>query len=72
MIVELKMYSLTCDICGKDINEDSDYSCWNDAEPSLEKARDEGWHVGDDVYYCTDCHSFDDDDNMIVKVAESK
>jgi hypothetical protein len=29
MIKEVKMFTMVCDSCGKDVNEDTEYSCWN-------------------------------------------
>jgi len=70
MIKEVKMYTLICDRCGKDVNEDCDISAWSDIEPSIDNAYNEGWCLEDDKHYCPNCYDVDDDGFMTVKDAE--
>jgi len=65
---EVQMFTIICDGCGKDVNEDSEFSAWTDLQPSKDKAEDEGWYCDEDAHYCSSCHELDDDDNLIVLV----
>jgi hypothetical protein len=67
MIKEITIYTIVCDVCGKDANENTDYAGWTELEPTVDVCTDNGWYIDDDRHYCDDCHSFDDDDNLIVK-----
>ncbi len=66
MIQEVKMYTVICDNCKKDSNEDTDYSCWNDKEYAQDVATEADWITEDDKHYCPNCYSYDDDDNLII------
>jgi len=61
------MYTIFCDGCGADINEDGDYAGWSTIDPSLDTCDDEGWFIGESVHYCPNCHEYDDNDNLILK-----
>ena len=67
MIKEIKMYTIICDGCGKDVNADSDFAAWTELEPSLDLANCDGWHIDDDNHYCSNCYEVDDNGFMIVK-----
>jgi hypothetical protein len=61
------MFTIICDGCGKDVNDDTDYSAWND-ESYVDDIRQEAdWEKVDDKHYCTDCYEYDDDDEIIIK-----
>lgn len=66
MTQEVKMFTVVCDNCRKDCNEDTDYSCWNDENHAKEVAMNAGWINEDDNDYCPDCYSYDDDNNLII------
>ena len=66
MIQEVKMYTVICDNCGKDNNEDTDYSCWNDESIAEEIAMESNYLKDDDKHYCPDCYSYDDNDELIL------
>lgn len=67
MVLEVMMYTIVCDGCGKDVNEGSEYSGWNE-ENYVEEIRQEAdWEKVDDEHYCTDCFEYDDDDNLVIK-----
>ena len=72
MIKQVEMYTLICDICGKDVCSDADYSCWNDKEYLKDIAREDLWLVDtvDDAHYCPDCYEYDEEDNLIIKSEE--
>jgi hypothetical protein len=56
MYKEFKTYTIICDRCGKDSNEDCDYSGRNDMGYVLECAQEDNWMETDfDTHYCPDC-----------------
>lgn len=68
MIFERKMYSCQCDICGKEWrDEDTGFVAFTDEGHLKEEVMNCNWHSEFNVQYCTECHYFDDDDNLIVK-----
>jgi len=72
MIKEVKMYTVVCDNCGVDVNAGCEYSCWGDPSNATDIAADSDWHFTEDKHYCTECVSFDDDDNLILKATPSR
>jgi hypothetical protein len=68
MIEKIEMYSVSCDVCETIL--ETDYSCWNHPEDAVEEAAEYGWHRDGDKHYCPDCHKFDDNDNVIIKLKE--
>ncbi len=66
MLKELKMFTMVCDCCGKDVNEDTQFSCWNDVSYLNDLADDNGWIKEGDKDYCTDCFEYDDNDELII------
>ena len=67
MLKEVKMFTMVCDGCGKDVNEDTQYSCWNDVGYLNDLADDEGWIKDGDKDYCIKCFEYDDNDDLIIK-----
>ena len=67
MIKEVKMYTVICDNCGVDIGKDDEYSCWGEHWQAIDNAMNAGWHEQDGKHYCTDCYSFDNDINLILR-----
>jgi hypothetical protein len=67
MIQEVKMYTVICDCCGKDVNKDAEYSCWSDEEFAEDIAMESDWLKEEDKHYCPDCFSYDDEDNLVIK-----
>lgn len=67
MIQEVKMYTVICDCCGKDVNEDAEYSCWSDNGFAEDIAMESGWLKEEYKHYCQDCFSYDDEDNLVIK-----
>jgi len=67
MIKEVKMYTIVCDNCGKDVCEGDEFSGWND-KSYVEDIRDNAdWVKIDDKHYCTDCHHYDDNDELVIE-----
>jgi len=67
MIQEVKMYTILCDGCNKDVCDGTEYSAWSDVGYVEDAAMEENWHVEDSKHYCPDCFEYDDDDNLIIK-----
>lgn len=66
-IQKIEMYTCICDICGKSADEDTDYSCWGNPSVAKDVAMNADWITEGDKAYCTECHSYDDEDNLIIK-----
>ena len=68
MIKEIKMYTVVCDNCGRDVNEDADYSCWEDKGYAEDSAMESDWKKEDNKHYCTNCFvGYDKEDELIIK-----
>ncbi len=71
MIKELKMYTIICDGCGKDVCNGSEYSGWDDVDYVWDTADEESWIKNEDYddthHYCPECYEYDDDDNLVIK-----
>ena len=67
MLKEVKMFTIVCDSCGCDVNEPSDYSCWNDENCVEEIRLEASWEKVDDKHYYNNCYEYDDNDELIIK-----
>ena len=67
MIKELTMFTVICDGCGKDVNKDADYSCWDDKLYAQDIAMEADWVTVCGKHYCTDCYYYDEDDKLIIQ-----
>ena len=69
MKTEVTMFTVKCDNCGKLFEDEyNGYSCWGDFNDAWENASDSDWmRNDDDVHYCPACHSYDDNDILILK-----
>lgn len=67
MVKEVKMFTVICDSCGKDVCDGTDYSGWNDEQYIEEVAKEANWIKLEDIHYCDNCYELDDDDNIILK-----
>lgn len=66
-IQKIEMYTCICDNCGKSADEGTDYAGWSDSSYSKDIASNADWATEGDKDYCTDCYSYDDEDNIILK-----
>ena len=66
MIKEMPMFTVICNNCGKDCNDDTDYSGYGDEDYAVEVAKESGWTVKDGKHYCSDCYTYNDDDELII------
>jgi hypothetical protein len=66
MIKEVKMFTAICDNCGTDVCESEEFSCWNEEFYVNDIASEKDWHVDGDIHYCPACHSFNEDDILVI------
>lgn len=66
MLQEVKMYTVVCDNCGKDSNEDEEYSCYGDAIGAEEIAMENGYIKIGTSHFCDECWSYDENDKVII------
>jgi hypothetical protein len=67
-IVKVQMFTVVCDGCNKSADEGTEYSCWNDEDYAVDVATEAGYIKLEEKHYCHNCHEYDDDDNVVVKV----
>jgi len=68
MIQKVEMFTVKCDNCGKLSGDDADYSCWNDESTALDTASEAGWINHKENDYCPECWSYDEDDEIVLKI----
>lgn len=61
---------LECDNCGDHYEDGHGFAIFVD-EGSV-NPEDDDWHEIDGKHYCPDCHTIDDDDNLIIKTERKK
>jgi hypothetical protein len=66
MLKEVKILTLICDSCNKDINEDIEYYAWNEIGDLEYIAHEEDWEKVDDKHYCPKCYEYDDNNKLIL------
>jgi len=67
MIKEIKMFTIICDNCGKDVCDGEEFSCWNDEGYVKDCASDADWVEHNNGDYCPNCYEYDDNDELIFK-----
>lgn len=72
MIKEVIMYTVICDGCGTDCNEDAEHSCWNDESYAVDDAMEQDWIEEGDKHYCPWCYTYDENDNLEIKNRQNK
>ena len=64
MKTEIKVYTIICDGCKKDICEGTEFCGFNDVEAAcLDESE---WITIEDNHYCPDCYHYDDNDNLVI------
>ena len=66
MIVERKMYTVLCDSCNKDANENSEISAWNDKDYAVDVTLDQEWKIIGKKHYCPNCWTYDENDEIVM------
>jgi Zn finger protein HypA/HybF involved in hydrogenase expression len=72
MIIKVEMYTVECDNCKETRGQHGDYSCWNDENYALEEAIDNEWTEREGNHYCPECHSWDDEDEIIINESRNR
>ena len=70
MIVQEIFYAVQCDNCCQIAEDYNGFSYFISANSSNEKAMEAEYHKDGDKHYCPECHSFDDEDNLIIKIID--
>lgn len=62
-----KLFTIECDNC-KEIycDEYSGFAYWLDKTSALESASNNGWIQEEENHYCNKCHSYNDDDEILI------
>ena len=66
MIKAIEMYTVICDGCGKDSNEDAHFAAWGCEIYASDVAMEADYISEGDEHYCPDCYEYDDEDNLIL------
>ena len=73
MIKKIESFSLYCDHCGEELVTHHDgFSIFVDESQAHENADNEGWESNDGIYYCPECHFFDDEDVLHLRPERKK
>lgn len=67
MIKQIKMYTVVCDNCGKDVSEGQEFAGYEDACYMQDIASESDWYYDGDKDYCPDCYGYDDNDQVLIK-----
>ena len=67
MIIEETFYAVECDVCKAQAENYDGYAFWADVNTTEENAIGSEWHKEGDYHYCPDCHSFNDEDELVIK-----
>ena len=67
MIIEETFYAIECDVCKAQAENYDGHAFRADRNTAEGNAKDREWHKEGDCHYCQDCHSFDDEDNLVIK-----
>ena len=67
MIRPITIYTVICDRCGKDVNQDEEYLGWKDSGYAVECAVDSyEWIELNGKHYCDDCWEWNDEDEVTI------
>lgn len=68
-----QLYTVQCDCCKKNY-EGEDFAFWHEFDDARQYALDEGWiekeaesEHDDELHFCPDCFTIDDDDMVTTK-----
>lgn len=69
--VKKELQTVQCDNCGVNYqDEDTGYAFWMDAGSAWEAANNDGWTYEDDKHYCSNCHYYTVNDDLVLKDIE--
>lgn len=67
MIIERTFYSLKCNGCGRELEDDAEEYAWTDDQKATEDVAVGGeWMCIRGKHFCPDCHHRDDNDNLVL------
>ena len=67
MIIERTFFSVKCDGCGRELEDDAEEYAWvDDAKAVEDVAKDGDWLSIRGKHYCPDCHRYDDNDSLVL------
>lgn len=68
-VVKETLYTVKCDNCQKQYQSD-DFGFWLDKNDALECAQEDGWTKEKNKHYCSKCHHYNNEDELIIKNKE--
>jgi len=74
MYQEIKCVCIECDVCKETFQDDfTGFSIFIDKQSAIDRAQEYAWHeTEDEKHYCPKCHSFDDEDNLVINQPPTK
>lgn len=73
MYNKVECICITCDNCGDEfIDNHSGFSIYVDENGAQEAADDYGWHSEGGKHYCHDCHTINDNDELVIDITRAK
>jgi len=73
MYNKVECICLTCDNCGETYqDEHTGFSIFVDEEGAHEAADNDGWHLEGGKYYCDECHTINDEDELVIDMTRTK
>ena len=67
MYNKVECICITCDNCKETFMDDhTGFSIYVDENGAHDAADNDGWYSEDGKHYCPDCHTIDDEDNLII------
>lgn len=62
------VYSAECDVCKNDFEDPFEgWTVFLNEDHMIDRMGDMGWHIDEIKCYCPNCHTIDDEDNLIIK-----
>jgi len=71
-VKKVEMYTVVCDNCGVSADEGTGYSCWNDEDYAKEISREADFTNENGLDYCSKCHYYNDEDELIIDESRKK
>lgn len=67
MYYKAEYTGITCDNCGKVyMDEHTGFAVYVDESAAHDAADNDEWYSWENKHYCPDCHTWDDEDNLII------
>lgn len=73
MYNKVECIRISCDNCGEVYSDDhSGFSIFLDEGTANEYADNDSWHSDNGKHYCPDCHTINDDDEIVIDESKKK